>query len=194
MKFNVLKDVLRRKVAMANKRLQRLEGNKMQDLPAYRYAKEMLGDRKRMRFTSAGKDYNKLQQELAMVDNFLNSKTSKVREANKYLKGVAERIGIKYNRVSELPGKTKNFFELASKVEQYLKNVEGSYHAVGYEKVWETVSEYVQDNNIDLGSEDFDFEDYLDDLIQQSGYDNMADAMDLDDLDWFTIEWDKDNK
>ena len=191
MKFNVLKDVLRRKVAMANKRLARLEKNNMQDLPAYRYAKDMIGDRERMRFTSAGKDYNKLQQELAMVDNFLNSKTSKIREANKYLKGVAERIGIKYNRVSELPQKTKNFFELASKVEQYLKNVEGSYHAVGYEKVWETVSEYVQDNNIDLGAEDFDFEDYLDDLIKQSGYDNMADAMDLDELDWFTIEWDK---
>lgn len=191
MKFNVLKDVLRRKVAMANKRLARLEKNNMQDLPAYRYAKDMIGDRERMRFTSAGKDYNKLMQELAMVDNFLNSKTSKIREANKYLKGIAERVGIKYNRVSELPQKTKNFFELASKVEQYLKNVEGSYHAVGYEKVWETVSEYVQDNNIDLGAEDFDFEDYLDDLIKQSGYDNMADAMDLDDLDWFTIEWDK---
>lgn len=188
MKMNELKVVLRRKVAMANKRLTRLENNNMQDLPAYRYAQDMLGDREKMRFTSAGDNYNKLMQELAMVDNFLNSKTSKVREANKYLKGIAERTGIKYNKVSELPQLTKNFFDLASKVEQYLKNVEGSYHAVGYEKVWETVSEYVQDKDIDLGSDDFDFENYLDDLIKQSGYDNMADAIDLDALDWFEIE------
>jgi len=192
MKFNVLKDVLRRKTAMANKRLQRLEGNKMQDLPAYKYAMDMMGDRKRKRFTSAGDDYNELQKELARVDNFLNSKTSKVRDANRYLKGIADRTGIKYNKVGELPKKTARFFELASKVEQYLKNVEGSHHAVGYEKVWETVSEYVQDNNIDLSSEDFDMEMYLDDLIQQSGYDNMADAMDLDDLDWFDIDWEND--
>lgn len=191
MKMNVLKDVLRRKVAMANKRLTRLENNNMQDLPAYRYAQDMLGDREKIRFTSAGKDYNKLMQELAMVDNFLNSKTSKVREANKYLKGIAERTGIKYNKVSELPGKTKKFFELVSKVEQYLKNVEGSYHAVGYEKVWETVSEYVKDNDIDLGNEDLDIETYLDDLIEQSSYDNTTYAMDLDDLEWFEIKDDR---
>lgn len=190
MQFNVLKDVLRRKVAMANKRLTRLENNNMQNLPAYRYAKDMLGE-DRDRFTSAGKDENELRKELMRVENFLNSKTSKVRDANKYLKGIAERAGIKYNKVSELPGKTKHFFELASKVEQYLKNVEGSHHAVGYQEVWETVSEYVKDNDVDLDEENFDIDTYLDDLIEQSGYDNMADAMDLDDLDWFTVKWNK---
>ena len=188
MQFDELKAELRRKVAMANKRLQRLEGNKMTDLPAYRYAQDMLGE-DRNRFTSAGNDVNELRKELMRVDLFLNSKTSKVRDANKYLKGIAERTGIKYNKVSELPGKTKHFFELASKVEQYLKNVEGSYHALGYQEVWETVSEYVQDNDIDLNSKDFDIDTYLDDLIEKSGYDNMANVMDLDDLEWFTVDW-----
>lgn len=188
MKMDELKTMLRRKVAMANKRLQRLEGNKMTDLPAYRYAQNMLGDRDKTRFTSAGSNYNQLMKELAMVDNFLNSKTSKVREANKYLKNIAEKTGIKYNKVSELPQLTKNFFELASKVEQYLKNVEGSYHAVGYDRVWETVSEYVKDNDIDLGNGDLDVETYLDDLIEKSKYDNMSHAIDLDELEWFDIE------
>lgn len=165
MDFKQLKKELQRKVAMANKRVKRLEQNDMTSLPAYKYYQEMKGDEK---FTSAGKDYNELRKELAKVDNFLGAKTSKVRDANKYLKGIAERTGIEYQNVKELPAKTKKFFELSSKVEQYLKNVQGSYSAIGYQKVWETVSEYVKDNDIDLGNEELDMEQYLDDLVNGS--------------------------
>lgn len=165
MKFDELKKELQRKVAIANKRVKRLEQNNMTSLPAYKYYQDMKNGEK---FTSAGKDYNMLRTELAKVDNFLEAKTSKVRDANKYLKGIAERTGIEYNKVSELPAKTKKFFELSSKVEQYLKNVQGSYSAIGYQKVWETVSEYIKDNDIDLGDEAQDMEQYLQDLVEGS--------------------------
>lgn len=165
MDFKSLKKELQRKVAMANKRVKRLEQNDMTSLPAYKYYQEMKQGEK---FSSAGKDYNELRKELAKVDNFLGAKTSKIRDANKYLKGIAERTGIEYKSVKELPAKTKKFFELTSKVEQYLKNVQGSYSAIGYQKVWETVSEYVKDNDIDLGSDALDMEQYLDDLVNGS--------------------------
>lgn len=165
MDFKSLKKELQRKVAMANKRVKRLEQNDMTSLPAYKYYQEMKQGEK---FSSAGKDYNELRKELAKVDNFLGAKTSKIRDANKYLKGIAERTGIEYKSAKELPAKTKKFFELTSKVEQYLKNVQGSYSAIGYQKVWETVSEYVKDNDIDLGSDALDMEQYLDDLVNGS--------------------------
>ena len=183
--FKAIKQQLRRKVSMANKRLQRLEGNQMQEIPAYKMARDMLGNRKR--FTSAGDDINELRKELARVDKFLNAKTSTVRGANRNMKEIAARTGIKYKSVKELPQKTQKFFELASKVEQYLKNVEGSYHAVGYQKVWETVSEYIEDNDIDLTDPNFDVEDYLDDLIQQTSPDSN-DEPDWDSMEWFTVD------
>lgn len=180
-----LKKELQRKVAIANKRVKRLEANNMESLPAYKYYQDMKEGQK---FSSAGNDHNKLRQELKMVDNFLDSKTSKVREANKYMKGIAKRTGIKYKNVSELPTKTKNFFEMASKVEQYLKNVQGSYHAIGYQKVWEQVSTYVKDNNIDLSSDKFDMDDYLEDLVSDSSNQNFFNQEDEEDeIDWGSL-------
>lgn len=118
-----LKRELRRKVAIANKRLTRLEKNDLTKLPAYRQWREYGGGKK---FSSAGSDYNELQSELARVDRFINARTSLVRESNKYLKEIADMTNLKYNYVSELSSKLSNFFETTSKVEQYLRQVEGS--------------------------------------------------------------------
>ena len=98
----------------------------------------------------SGKDYNDLQKELARVNNFINAKTSLVRQANAYLKEIATMTGITYSKVSELPTLTRGFFELASKIEQYLRNVEGSASAIGYQKIWEVINKYVKDENSEL--------------------------------------------
>ena len=145
--LQVLKAEVSRKASMANKRLVRLESNNLTHLPAYQQWVDYRGG---VKFSVRGKDYNDLQKELARVNNFINAKTSLVRQANAHLKEIATMTGITYNKVSELPNLTRGFFELASKIEQYLRNVEGSASAIGYQKIWEVINKYVKDENSEL--------------------------------------------
>lgn len=147
-----------RKASMANKRLVRLERNNLTDLPAYRSWVEYGGG---VKFSVAGKDYNELQAELARVNHFLESKTSLVREANKYMKDLAKMTGVKYDKVSELPNKLSGFFKLASQVEQYLRLTEQSASAIGYHKIWEVINKYVEDERKDLEKVFQDAEDLI---------------------------------
>lgn len=145
-KTRELKREIQRKANIAHKRLQRLEKNNLTQLPAYQqWVKDGA-----VRFSVKGKDYNQLQAELARLNRFLDSKTSTVREANKHLKEIAEMTGVKYKSVKELPNKLENFFRLSEKVEEYLRNVEGSASAIGYHRIWEVVNEVVESEEMDL--------------------------------------------
>ena len=168
---NKIKKELRRKASMANKRLTRLENNDLKELPAYRQWREYGGGKK---FSSAGKDYNQLQAELARVDRFLESRTSLVRESNKYMKEIASLTGAKYDKVSDLPRVLNNFFELASKVEQYLRQVEGSASAIGYQKIWDTINKYTQDQEIDLKN----INKIAEGMIENIGYGSLYEEID----------------
>ena len=137
-----------RRVSMANKRLVRLERNKLTDTPAY---KNLVGDDgNKPRFSIRGKDYNGVQKEVARMNRFLNAQTSTVRGASKVLKEMAKNTGIKYKNLKELKSKAKQFFELASKVEQYLRTVDDMASAIGYQKIWEAVNEYVKASDREL--------------------------------------------
>lgn len=138
---------IQRKVNMANKRLEKLERNNLTDMSAYRNFMEHGGG---VKFSVGGKDYNQLQSEISRVNKFLDNKTSLVRQANKELKSIASRIGMKSARVKDLAPQLKQFFELASKIEQYFRNVEGSASAIGYQKIWEVINEYVAQEKIDF--------------------------------------------
>ena len=179
-----LKAEVSRKASMANKRLKRLEKNNLTHLPAYQQWVDYKGG---VKFSVAGKDYNQLQQELARVNQFINSKTSLVRQANKYLKEVAEITGIQYKSVKELPEKTKTFFNLASKVEQYLRNVEGSASAIGYQKIWKVINEYVEDEQIELDSAKMDMEKVLDEVIELAKYDVKDGAVEFEFEGWINV-------
>lgn len=139
-KTKELKKEIQRKAKIAHKRLKRLEKNNLTELPAY---KQWVKDGK-ARFGVKGKNYNELQAELGRLNRFLDSKTSLVKEANKYLKDIARMTGVKYDSVKELPNKLENFFRISEKVEEYLRNVEGSASAIGYHKIWEVVNEVVE--------------------------------------------------
>ena len=145
--LQALKAEVSRKASIANKRLARLERNNLTHLPAYQMWLDYKGG---VKFSVKGKDYNELQMELARVNAFLNAKTSLVREANKYLKEIAAMTGIKYTTVKELPALTAKFFELASKIEQYLRNAEDSASAIGYQKIWEVINKYVEEEDAEL--------------------------------------------
>ena len=175
--FRLWKQEISRKVSLANKRLRRLEKNNLTDQPAYRTWKNYNGGEY---FSVKGKNYNELQAENARLNNFINSTTSTVRGANNHLKEVAKRLDLKYSNVKDLPLITKRYFELASKAEQYLDNVEGSLSAITSDQRFEIVSDYVKTAKIDLTASNFDMDSALEDIIKLSSYDEREQAGEFD--------------
>ena len=135
-----------RLASLANKRIQRLEASKLTDSPAYQKWVENGG----VKFGVKGKTYNQLQSEMARLNRFINAQTSTIRGINSNLKEMAANTGIKYGTLKELRSKAANFFELSSKVEQYLRTVNDMASAIGYNKIWEVINEYVEREKIDL--------------------------------------------
>lgn len=178
-----------RKASMANKRLKRLEKRGLTDTPSY---KQWLNYKDGQKFSVAGKDYNDLQKENARLNQFLNGDTSTIRGTNKWLKNIAKNTGIKYDRVDELQKASSQFFELASKVEQYLRTTQGSATAIGYKRIWQAINEYVEGENIEL-SENQNIDFILNDLINvldnvqlTDSYSDITFGSDNDD-DWIRI-------
>lgn len=165
-----LKAEVSRKASLANKRLVRLENNNLTSSPAYQKWVDYKGG---VKFSVKGKDYNQLQQELARVNSFIESKTSTVRGLNKVLKEMAENTGIKYGSVKELQSKSKNFFALADKIKEYLRQTEGSASAIGYQPVWQAINEYVQQEKIDLGDSELDIDDLVLKISELTTYEKV---------------------
>lgn len=168
--YKRLKAEVTRKASMANKRLVRLENNNLTDTPAYKKWVDYKGG---VKFSVKGKDYNQLQQELARLNNFIDSTTSTVRGANRVLKEIAENTGIKYGSVKELQSKAKQFFELTSKIEQYLRQTENSATAIGYRKIWEAINQYVQDEKIALGDANLDIDGLTQKIAEMTTYEQV---------------------
>lgn len=143
-----------RLASMANKRIKRLENAGLTDSPAYKKYIESGG----AKFSVRGKDHNELQKEVARMNQFLNSKTSTIRGVNNVLKEMADNTGMKYKNLTELKQKAGKFFELASKVEQYLRTVDDMASAIGYQKIWTAVNNYTDElrGEIDLSNMDID--------------------------------------
>ncbi len=169
-----LKVEVSRKASMANKRLVRLENNNLTSSPAYQKWVDYQGG---VKFSVKGKDYNQLQQELARVNQFIDAKTSTVRGLNKVLKEMAENTGIKYGSVKELQSKSKNFFALADKIKEYLRQTEGSASAIGYQPVWQAINEYVQQEKIDLGDSELEIDGLVDKIAKLTSYEKVEQGM-----------------
>lgn len=136
-----------RLASMANKRLKRLERNELTDLPAY----QSWVDGGSIKFSVANKDYNQLQSEFWRLKRFLDNKTSLVRQANNTLKEMAKATGIKYNNLSELKAKSKQFFRLANKIKEYYKTSDKNAFALDYQKIWEQINTQLKQGMIELG-------------------------------------------
>ena len=100
------------------------------------------------------KTWNEVQKERARVTNFLNSSTSSIRGTNKTLREMAKNIGIEYKNIADLQSKSKKFFELSSKIDQYYKSKSGEHK--NYITVWENINKYVQQDDIGLNTTDID--------------------------------------
>lgn len=160
-KYKELRAEVSRMASMANKRLNRLENNNLTMLPAYQ-AWEQNGS---IRFSVKGKDYNQLQAEFWRLKNFLDDRTSTVREANAFLREMAENTGIQYNGLEDLKNKSARFFELAEKIREYNQSIGQAAQALDYQKIWQQINTAVQQDAIDLSeavSSDEQLERFLD--------------------------------
>ncbi|WP_459625804.1 hypothetical protein, partial [Enterobacter hormaechei] len=86
----------------------------------------------------------------AKLLRFLNAETSTVTGAIEDIKETARITNITYENVKELKVKATKFFELASKIKQYLKSQEDTAAALNYRMIWNQINTYVQENEIDL--------------------------------------------
>lgn len=151
-----------RMASLANKRLDRLEQNGLEKSPAYQGYLANGGQK----FSVRGKTYNEVQAEVARMKAFIDANTSTVRGVNNYLKEIAANTGIKYKTLTDLREKSTKFFELADKVEQYLRTVDDMATAIGYQKIWEQINQYTDSNRIDLASSEVSVEDMIEDVTQ----------------------------
>lgn len=178
-----LKREIQRKANIAHKRLERLEKNNLTQLPAYQqWVKDGA-----VRFGVRGKNYNELQAELARLNRFLDSKTSLVKEANKHLKDIAQMTGVKYKSVKELPNKLENFFRISEKVDEYLRNIEGSASAIGYHKIWEVVNQVVEMEGKELDGSERDIESIIQEAIDALEYEHIIEITNPADWNWTII-------
>ena len=148
-KYLALKKEVSRMASMANKRLVRLERNELTELPAYK----SWVDNGSVKFSVANKDYNQLQSEFWRLKNFLDNKTSTVRQANSFLRKMAESTGIKYNSLADLKAKSRDFFNLANKIKEYYKSAELNAQALDYQKIWEQINTQIKQGAIEIGQE-----------------------------------------
>lgn len=137
----------------ANARLDALAESEL-DSPSYNAWVEAGS----VRFSVKDKTYEQVQEEYWRVVNFMENKTSTVEGTQQYLTDMANNIGLTpINTETDsttdflaIQSQAKGFFDLASKIEQYLKNTEYSAIALDYQAIWQQISTYVHDENIDL--------------------------------------------
>ena len=172
-----LKQEISKKASMANKRLKRLEKNDLTNVPAYRQYVQGGG----VKFSVKGKNYNELQAELSRVNHFIDSKTSTVRGTNSVLKEIANTAKIKYNNLSELYSNVNQFFSIASKVEDYLNATGQTALAIGYQRIWEAINKYVEQEGKILLDTTRDLATALPDIAKLTGdlyFDHAMDDFD----------------
>lgn len=151
-----------RLASMANKRLARLEKAGLKDSPAYK----KWADEGGVKFGVRGKTHNELQQEVARMNKFINAQTSTIRGVNNQLKEMAKNTGIQYSSLKELRSQASVFFELSSKIEQYLRTVDDMASAIGYQKIWTAVNQYVKTEQINLAKSKNDIDRMVRDVTK----------------------------
>ena len=173
-RINQMKKEIQSKMNTANKRLKRLEKAGYTESPAYKGLYKKHGwTKEKSRFSVKGKNADEIQKEYIRINRFLKDKTSTVRGANAVLRETAENIGIKYKNLKQLKSMLTNFFALASKTQQYLKNKEREDEAYDYNKIYKGIRSLIKGKRgrngrkkIDL-SKVKDVEQYIDKLIDE---------------------------
>lgn len=162
-----------RLVSLANKRLKRIEQQDLIESPAY---KKYVEDGKQ-KFGIRGKSMEEVKQEIARINDFINKKTSTVTGTKQYLDNVAKSVGItKFENYKQLQNQLNTFFRGVDKVREYLQNSKEVSVAIGYSKIFEVVSDYVQEVGSDLDSIENLVVEMAEKVVEGAGY-GKADEM-----------------
>ena len=183
-KYKELRKEVSRMASMANKRIDRLERNNLTMLPAYQ-AWEKNGS---VRFSVKGKSYEETQAEYWRLKKFLDDRTSTVKQANDFLREMAENTGIQYNGLEDLKAK---FFELADLIKQYNQSINQSAQALDYQKIWKDINTYVLDTDADLAdavSSEEQLEKFLNYMNLVQPVENNQEGFSLNGNKWDFIE------
>lgn len=163
-------------VSLANKRISRLEQSELKGSPAY---VKML-ESGEARFSVKGKTHNELQREFSRLRKFITAETSTIKGINTVLRDMAKNTGIKHSSIKDLRQKADKFFELSSKVEQYLRSVEDMASAIGYQKIWEVINQYTESEKLDLSGAETDIEQLSELIGKQIASDHNQEDDDRD--------------
>lgn len=186
-KYKELRKEVSRMASMANKRIDRLERNNLTMLPAYQ-AWENNGA---VRFSVKGKSYEETQAEYWRLKKFLDDRTSTVKQANDFLREMAENTGIQYNGLEDLKEKSAKFFELADLIKQYNQSINQSAQALDYQKIWKDINTYVLDTDADLAdavSSEEQLEKFLNYMNLVKPVENNQEGFSLNGNKWDFIE------
>jgi len=169
-----LRQEARRLVSLANKRLKRIEQQGLTESPAY---KKFVEDGKQ-KFGIKGKSTEEVKQEVARMNDFIRKQTSTVRGTKQYLDNVANSVGITdFDNYKNLQKQLNTFFRGVDKVRDYLRNSKEVSVAIGYSKIHEVVSDYVEEVGSDLNSIDDLVEEMAGKVIEGAGYGKVDDIL-----------------
>jgi len=162
-----LRQEARRLVSLANKRIKRIEQQGLTESPAY---KKYVEDGKQ-KFGIRGKNTEEVKQEIARMNGYIKKQTSTVKGTKQYLDNVAKSVGItKIDNYKELQGQLNTFFRGVDKVREYLRNSKEVSVAIGYSKIHEVVSDYVEEVGDELDSIDDLVAEMAGKVIEGAGY------------------------
>lgn len=158
----LLQDKLKKLVPKANKRIARLESSGVYS-PALNFIKNRGIDK----FSAKIQDYNDMEHMLSLVNNFLNTKTSLLREAKKfdiaYLK-IIDKNETKGLTIEEKMKLQNNLINIGDAITEKLIN-EGSYALQNYKEVASVIMHYSKENDINL-KKDVNVVDISNDLLE----------------------------
>lgn len=164
-----------RLVSLANKRLKRIEQQGLIESPAY---KKYVEDGKQ-KFGIRGKSMAEVKQEIARMNDFIKKQTSTVTGTKKYLDNVAKSVGIvKFEDYNQLQDQLNTFFKGVDKVREYLQNSKEVSVAIGYSKIYEVVSDYVQEVGSELDSIDDLVVEMAEKVVEGAGYGKVDEMLD----------------
>ena len=164
-----------RKVSMANKRLRRMEQQNLTMSPAYK----KWADEGGQKFGVRGKSMAEVRVEVARLNKFLNQTTSTVRGTKNYLSNVASQVGIKqWGSFQSLNNQLQGFFEVASRVQEYLRNSKEVAVSIGYKKIWEQVNEYAETVGKEMTSLQDDVVEIANTILQANSFGKLDDLTD----------------
>lgn len=164
-----------RLASLANKRIKRIEQQGLTESPAY---KKYVEDGKQ-KFGVRGKNMEEVKQEVARMNDFIKKQTSTVTGTKKYLNNVAKAAGItKFDNFKDLQNKLNTFFRGVDKVREYLQNSKEVSVAIGYSKIFEIVSDYVEEVGTELDLIDDLVAEMAEKVVEGAGYGKVDELLD----------------